>query len=185
MPFIPRLGDCCGQQRFRVRELIVLPQIKHSAVDLNVWPLALFRYATVQQGTTLLTVTWDRRLMVIFPLSPPIARNRSSGESAIEQMSSACWMRPSWVCADASQNVTVRFVECAMNSPCVGRAMRPKSLPPGTSHCETTDPVDGSICLILLSETTKRCAFDQRRPVLIHPVTFTGISTSKRRSLLS
>ena len=94
-------------------------------------------------------------------------------------------MRPSCVRVDASQNVTVLPAECAINSPCVGRAMHENSLLSGTSHSETDDPVDASMCLILLLDTMKRCAFDQRRPVLYDGVTLTVMFKSKQPSLLS
>ena len=127
----------------------------------------------------------DRLLMVIFPSCPPIARNRSSGETAIEHMSGGCWLRPSWVCVVVSQNVTVRFVEYAMNFPCFSRAMDEKSVLSGIGHSETADPVDASICFNLLSDITKRWLLNQRRPVLNNGVTLTLMSTSKRPSLLS
>ena len=70
----------------------------------------LFVYSTIQRDR-ILTEMRDRLLMVIFPSSAPTARNRSSGETAIERMDRGCWMRPSWVCVAVSQNVTVRCVE--------------------------------------------------------------------------
>ena len=85
-------------------------------------------------------------------------------------------MRPSWAYVDVSQNVTVSFVEYAMNFPCCGRAMHER----GTGHSETVDPVDASNCLIVLPDTTKKWLFSQRRPVLYAGVTSTGMSTSKR-----
>ena len=96
-------------------------------------------------------------------------------------------MRPSCVCVNVSQNVIVEFVAYAMNSLCCGRAMHEDSLLSETGHSETDDPVDASMCLILLSDTTKRCAFDQRRLVLYHGVTVNvaGMFTSRRPSLLS
>ena len=94
-------------------------------------------------------------------------------------------MRPSWACVAEPQNVTVRCVEYATNSPCFGRVMHEKRLLSGTGHSETVDPDDVSICLILLSDTAKRWSLNQRRPVLYHGVTATGMSTSKRPSLLS
>ena len=90
-------------------------------------------------------------------------------------------MRPSWACVDVSQNVTVSFVEYAMNFPCCGRAMHER----GTGHSETVEPVDASTCLIVLPDTTKRWLFNQRRPVLRNGVTFTGMCTSKWPLLLS
>ena len=137
------------------------------------------------QGNTRLTVMRDRLLMMIFPLSPPIARNRPFGETAIERMSSVCCMRPTRVCSDVSQNVTVSSVEHAMNSPCFGRAMHEEFLASSTGHSETADPVGASISLILLADMTKRWSSSQRRPVLNHGITFTGMSTSKRPSVLS
>ena len=122
--------------------------------------------------------------MVILPLFPPIGRNRSSGESAIERMDSVCWMRPTRVCVEVSQKVTVSFVEYTINSPCCGRAMHEELLVSGTDHSETVDPADASNCLIVLSDTTKRWSLDQRRPVLNNGATFTGMSTSERPSLL-
>ena len=89
-------------------------------------------------------------------------------------------MRPSWVCVNVSQNVTVSFVEYAMNSPCFGRAMQEKRLALGTGHSETVDPVDAPNCLIVLSDTTKRWLLDQRRPALHCVVTCNGMCTSKR-----
>ena len=77
------------------------------------------------------------------------------------------------MCVDVSQNVTISFVEYAMNSPCCGRAMDEELLVSGTSHFETVDPVDDSNCLIVLPDTTKRWLFDQRRPVLYHGVSVT------------
>jgi hypothetical protein len=123
--------------------------------------------------------------MLIFPVRPPIARKRSSGETAIETMSSECWMRPSWVCVAMFHNMTVRRVEHAMNLACFGRTMHESLLVSGTNHSETVDPVDVSICFILLSDTTKRWLIDQRRLVLNNGVTVALMSTSKRPSLLS
>ena len=94
-------------------------------------------------------------------------------------------MKPSWMCVAVSQNVTVRSVEYAIDSPCFGRAMHEKWMLSGTGHSKTADPVDASIRLILRSDTTKRSLSNQRRPVLNHGVTFPGMSTSKRPSLLS
>lgn len=94
-------------------------------------------------------------------------------------------MRLNWVCVDVSQNMTVWFVEYAMNSPCHGRAMHELVLVSGTGHSETTDPVDASIRLISLSDKTRRWLLSQTRPVLYHGVTLTLMSTSKRPSLLS
>ena len=111
---------------------------------------------TIIQRERILTAMRDRLLIVIFPSHPPtIARNQSSGESAIERISSECWMRPSWVCVAVSQNVTVRRVEYVINPPCFGRAMHKKSLVSATDHFENADPVDASICLILPLDTTK------------------------------
>ena len=89
------------------------------------------------------------------------------------------------MCVDVSQNVTISFVEYAMNSPCCGRAMDEELLVSGTSHFETVDPVDDSNCLIVLSDTTKRWLLDQRRPVLYHGISVTRMSANKRPSLLS
>ena len=36
MACILRQGDCCSQECFRIRELIVIPHIERSVVDLNV-----------------------------------------------------------------------------------------------------------------------------------------------------
>ena len=72
-----------------------------------------------------------------------------------------------------------------MNSPCCDRAMHEVLLVSGTSHFETVDPVEASNCLIVLPDTTKRWLLNQGRPVLNDGVTFTGMSTSKRPSLLS
>jgi hypothetical protein len=74
-------------------------------------------------------------------------------------------MRPSWVCVAVSHNVTVRCVEYTMNFPCFGRTIHETLLLSGTGHSETVDPVDASICLILLSDMTKRWLLNQRRPV--------------------
>ena len=65
-------------------------------------------------------------------------------------------MRPSCVCVAMFQNVTVQFVEYAMNSPCFGWAMHENLLLSGADHSEIADPVDASICLLLLSDTTNR-----------------------------
>ena len=65
-------------------------------------------------------------------------------------------MRPSCLCVDVSQNVTARFVEYAMNSPCCDKAIHEKRLPSETGHSETDDPVDAPMCLMLLSDKTKR-----------------------------
>lgn len=43
------------------------------------------KHPIIQRGTTL-TVMWDSCLIAIFPSAPPTARNRSSGESAIDFM---------------------------------------------------------------------------------------------------
>ena len=96
-------------------------------------------------------------------------------------------MRPTWVCVDVSQNVTVSFAEYAMNFPCRGiRAMQEVLLVSGTSHSETVVPVDASNCLILLADMTKRWLLNQGRgPVLNNGDTCTGIFKSKRPSLLS
>ena len=94
-------------------------------------------------------------------------------------------MKPSWVCVVVSQNVTVRGVEYAMNSPCFGRAMHERWRLSGTGHSETVDPVDDSIFLILLSDATKRWLLNQRRPVLYNGFTFALTIKSKRPSLLS
>jgi hypothetical protein len=59
-------------------------------------------------------------------------------------------MRPSSVCVTVCQNVTVRRVEYAMNSPCFGRATHEVAVLSGTGHSETKDPVDASNSLILL-----------------------------------
>ena len=137
------------------------------------------------QRNTRLTVMRDRLLMMIFPLSPPIARNRPFGETAIERMSSVCWMRPIRVRVVVSQNVTVSLVEYVMNFPCCGRAMHEESLVSDTGHSETVNLVDTSNCLIVVPDTTKRWLLDQRRPVLNNGVTFTGMCTRKRPLLLS
>ena len=63
------------------------------------------------------------------------------------------------------QNVTVLFVEYAMNSPCFGMEMH-ESVVLGTGHSETVDPVDASNFLIVWSDTTKRWLLDQTRPLL-------------------
>ena len=68
------------------------------------------------------------------------------------------------MCVDVSQNVIVRFAEYAMYSPCVGMAMHDMLLASGDS--QIVDPVDALICLILLSDMTKRSLLNQRRPVL-------------------
>ena len=94
-------------------------------------------------------------------------------------------MRPSWLCVAVSQNVTVRCDECAMNSPCFGRAMHEESMLSGTGHSETADPVDASNCLILLLDMTRRWVLNQRRPVLSRGVTVTLMCLSKWPSLLS
>ena len=142
-----------------------------------------FMCTTVERDT-ILTEMWDRLLKVIFPLNPAIARNRSSGETAIERMPSGCWMRPSRVCVAVSRSVTAYCAEYAMNPPCLGRAMHePKVL--RTPHSETADPVDALICLILLSDMTRRVSLNQRRPVLGHQVTLSGICTSRWPLLLS
>ena len=93
-------------------------------------------------------------------------------------------MRPSWVCVAVSQNVTVCFVEYAMNFPCFGRAMHEHAMLSGTGHCETVDPMDASICLILFSDMTKRWLLNQSRLVLYHWVTITLMFTSKHPLLL-
>ena len=65
-------------------------------------------------------------------------------------------MRPTWVCLDVSQNVTVSSVEYARNSPC-GRAMHEVLLVSETSgYSETVEPADTSNCFIVLSDTTKK-----------------------------
>ena len=94
-------------------------------------------------------------------------------------------MRPSRACVDVSQNATVLLVEHAMVPPCCWRAIHEVSSVLGTDHSETVDPVDASNSLIVLSDTTKRWLSDHRRPLLNNGVTFTGISTSTRPSLLS
>jgi hypothetical protein len=122
--------------------------------------------------------------MVILLPYPPIARNRSSGESAIESMYPVSWMRPTRVCVDVFQKATIQFVECAMSSPCCSMAMHEVGLLWSTGHSETADPVDASNCVIVLLDSTKRWLLDQRRPALSTSVTFTVMSTSKRPSLL-
>ena len=67
-------------------------------------------------------------------------------------------------CVDVSQNVTMRFAEHAMNPPCLGMAIHEGLLSSGDS--QIVDPVDVLICLILLSDMTKRSSLNQRRPVL-------------------
>ena len=94
-------------------------------------------------------------------------------------------MRLSWVCVEVSHNVTVLFVEYAMNFPCCSRAMHDWELLLGTGKSEIVDLVDASNCLIVLPDMTKKWLFSQRRPVLYTGVTSTGMSTSKRPSLLS
>jgi hypothetical protein len=61
-----------------------------------------------------------------------------------------------------------------MNSPFFGKAMHDKLILSGTGHSESADPVDASICLILLLDITKRWLLNQRRPVLHHRVTLLG-----------
>ena len=102
----------------------------------------------------------------------------------IEDMS-CYWMKLRCTCVDVPQNVTVLFVAYAMNSTCFGRAMHEEFLASSTGHSETADPVDASNALILLADTTTRWLLSQRRPVLKHGVTFTGMCTRKRPSLLS
>jgi hypothetical protein len=58
-------------------------------------------------------------------------------------------------------------------------------LPFGIGHPQIVNPVDASICLILMLDMTKRSLLDQRRPVLYPVVTCTGMSMSKRPLLLS
>ena len=65
-------------------------------------------------------------------------------------------MRASWACVDVSHNVTISFVEYAINFPCCGRAMHEWRSLLGTGHSETVEPVDASNCFIALPETTKR-----------------------------
>jgi len=122
--------------------------------------------------------------MVIFLRPPPIARNRPSGESAIEGFP-VVWTTPSFLCVNVSQNVTVLAVGYAMDSPYFGRAMHEERLVSGTGHCESADPVDASNLLISLLDRTKRWLWNQSRPLLCDGDTLTGISTSKRPSLLS
>ena len=140
---------------------------------------------TIIQRDRILAVTWDKLFIMIFSPYPPIARNRSSGETAIDRMSSGYGMRPSRVRVAVSQNATVRRVEYAMNFPCFGRAMHERLVVSETGHSETASPVEDSNCLIALSDTTKRLLLNQRRPVLYHGFTVTSMSMSKQPSLLS
>ena len=65
-------------------------------------------------------------------------------------------MRPTRVCLDVSQNMTVSSVEYARNSPC-GREMHEVLLVSETSgYPETVEPADTSNCFIVLSDTTKK-----------------------------
>ena len=95
-------------------------------------------------------------------------------------------MTASWVCVDASQNVIVRVVEYARNSPLCERMMH-EYLSLLVDHRETSDLVDRSNCLISSSDTTERWFLNQQRPVLDHGSTPAFMSMSKCQwpSLLS
>ena len=82
--------------------------------------------------------------MMTVPLTPPIAREMSSGDSVIEHMPSGCSMRHSCEWVEVSQNVTVWLVEYAINLPCFSSAMQEWWLLLGTGHSETVELVDGS-----------------------------------------
>ena len=87
--------------------------------------------------------------MVIFPCEPPIASSRSPGENVIDRMSCVWRMKPSWVCVDVSQKVTVSFEECARNSPWCERAKHESQMLLGAVHSEAGDPEDASNSLIV------------------------------------
>ena len=102
-----------------------------------------------------LTVIEDKRLTVIVSSETTNARNRSSGENATGARSAHRSMQRSWLYVEVSQKVVVSQVEYAMNFPCCGRAMHETELLSGTDHFETIDPIDASICSILLVDMTK------------------------------
>lgn len=101
------------------------------------------------------TVIEDKRLTVIVMSGATNAKDRSSVENATGARLVRRWMQRSWLYVEVSQNVMVSQVEYAMNFPCCGRAMHETELTPGTDHSETVDPIDASICSILLVDVTK------------------------------
>ena len=76
------------------------------------------------------------------------------------------------------------LIEYTMNYPCCGRAIHESWLC-GTGHSKmVTEPMDASICLILLSSVlTKRWLLNQSSPC--HGLTSTLISSSKHPSSLA
>lgn len=120
-----------------------------------------------------------------FPLSVDGKKKQSSGENAMERISSGRWMIPSWERVDVCQKLIVRPAEYAINPLRFSRAMHELSLLVGTGHSEITDPEDASNSLMLFLQATNKWSPNQTRPVLYSGFTCTEMSTSKRPSLLS